>query len=78
MKYVLAWTQYDGVTERVVEKYITQDANNFCFETLKLSEAMVWDSFDEIAEYVEDNEMDDCKIVSIKDKDYFVAKLANT
>lgn len=76
MKYVLVHTQYHADSKAVEEKFIAKDAEHFCFETRKLSEAMVWDNFDDIADYVEENKIDDCKIVMIDDKVYFKAMLA--
>ena len=76
MKYVLVHTQYRDDAKAVVEMFIAQDASHFCFETRKLSEAMVWDDFDDITDYVEENKIDDCKIVMIDDKVYFKAMLA--
>lgn len=76
MKYVLVTTQYWGDSKMVEERYVAHELAAV-HETRKLSEALVWDTFDEIADYVEDNEIDDCRVVHIKDKDYFMAKLAD-
>ena len=76
MKYALLTTQYWPDSEMVEERYIVDDAKYLFFESKKLSEAMVWDTFDEAADYILDNEMDYVRVVPIKDKDYFIAKLA--
>ena len=79
MKYVLKTLPYDprDLVEytKMGDEYISANAGPLCFETRKLSEAMVWDDFDEIADYVEENKMDDCKIVKIKYVEYFKAIL---
>jgi hypothetical protein len=74
MKYVLVQTSYQTDTEMVEELYLSEEPLLF-FETRKLSEAKVWDNFDSIADYVEDNKMDDWKVVCINDKDLFEARL---
>ena len=74
MKYALVQTSYRPDTETVEEFYLSKEALLF-FETKKLSEAMIWDSFDDIAEYVEENEMDAWKVVLVREKELFEARL---
>ncbi len=76
MKYVLVLLPDDPRDRRLGPEYLAKSAEHVFFETRKLSEAKVWDNFDDIADYVEDNKMDEYKVVKIDDKTYFLAKLA--
>jgi hypothetical protein len=43
-----------------------------------LSEAKIWDTFDEATDYVNHYNIDDHKIVLVKDEDVFEARLKGT
>lgn len=73
MKFALVTTAYRPDTCTVEELYIRDVAA--WLHTKKLSDARLWDSFDEIADLVESEEIDDAKIVKIKDKELFEARL---
>lgn len=73
MKFALVTTAYRPDTQTVEELYV-RDAKAW-FHSRKLSDAELWDSFDEAADFLEQEEIDDAKIVRIKDKDLFEARL---
>jgi hypothetical protein len=73
MKFALVTTAFRPDTIMVEELYIRDVAA--WQHTKKLSDARLWDSFDEIADLVESEEINDAKIVRIKDKDLFEARL---
>ncbi len=74
MKYALMQTTYSPQKEMVVELYLMKDLHAWQ-HTIKLSDAMIWDDFDEIADYVEAEKVDDHKVVHIKEEDLFEARL---
>ena len=78
MKYTVKNTAYRGLTETVEEMYVSRVEWSVYFHTSLLSEARVWDTFDEALEYTLNNKMDDHKIVLVKDEDVFEARLKGT
>lgn len=76
MKYVLVQTTYSPQQYMVVELYLTPVEAHFEYST-KLADAMIWNTYDEIANYVEAEKIHDYKIVSIEEKKLFKARLIN-
>ena len=74
MKYVLVQTTYSPQKEMVVELYLAGDLWTWQHST-RLSDARIWDDLDTIADFVEDEKINDYRIVHIKEKDLFKAKL---
>ncbi len=72
MKYALVTTAYRPDTETVEELYIRDVAA--WLHSKKLSDARLWDDFDEVADLVESENIH-AKIVRIKDKELFEARL---
>ena len=82
MKFVLVNTAYRADNLKVDERYLRKyDENEIgstdWFEdlTLKLSHARIWDTFEEAADYIEKEKIDDHKIVLIREEKLFEAKL---
>ena len=75
MKFALMATTYSPQKKTVVELYLTNQETAAWAHTVKLSDAMIWDDFDEIADYVEAQQIDDHKVVHIKEEDLFQARL---
>lgn len=73
MKYALVSTAYRPDTEMVEELYIMDVAA--WKHSRKLSDARLWDSFDEVADLVEYEEINSAKIVKVTDKELFEARL---
>lgn len=74
MKYALVITSYSPQKKMVIELYY---GNGEIFEnpTTKLSEARIWNDFDTVVDFLEENQIDDHKIVDIKEKKLFEARL---
>ncbi len=77
MKYVLKNTSYRGDSETVEEMYLAEDLWAWQ-HTVKLSGAHVWNTFDEIADFIENEDANDHKVVHIKEEDLFQARLKGT
>ena len=77
MKYVLMQTTYSPQKEMVCELYLADDLWTWV-HTVKLSDAHVWNTFDEIADFIEDEDINDHKVEHIKEKDLLEAKLKGT
>ena len=76
MKYALTNTDYRGETRTVEELYLNDSELSPYFHTHKLSETRVWDTFNEAADYANEYGMNsDHKVVKIKEKDLFEARL---
>ena len=78
MKYTLKNTAYRGLTETIESMYISKVTWHVSSHTELLSEAKVWDTLDEIEEYIKDYNIDDHKIVLVKNEDIFEARLKGT
>ncbi len=79
MKYVIVQTTYSPQKEMVVELYLMPIDAYFSSEwphTTLLSDAMVWDTFEEVKHYLSAEKIDDHKIVEVEDKKLFEARLA--
>ena len=72
MKYVLKTTAFRPDTGTVEEYYVR---NIDGFSCIKLSDACVWDSFDEVADLLEEDDTWDAKIVAVSEKELFEARL---
>ncbi len=77
VKYVLVMTTYSPQREMVVELYLKKDPM-ILVETTLLSAARIFDTFDEAADFLEDENLTHHKIVLIKKKKLFEAKLKGT
>ena len=76
MKYALTNTDYRGETGTVEELYLNNNELSPYFHTHKLSETRVWDTFNEAVDYANEYGMNsDHKVVKIKEKDLFEARL---
>ena len=72
MKYALVTTCFRPDTYTVEELYVRDVAA--WLHSKKLSDARLWDDFDELMDLIESEEIH-AKIVTIKDKDLFEARL---
>ncbi len=70
-------TTYAPQKEMVMELYLGEDLWAWQYTTL-LSGAHVWNTFDEIADFIEDEDINDHKVVHIKEEDLFEARLKGT
>ena len=77
MKYALITTTHNPQKEMVEELYLMEGLWEWRHST-KLSDAMIWDDFDTLEAYVASEMIDDHKIVRVKEKDLFEARLKGT
>jgi hypothetical protein len=82
MKYALVQTAYSPQKEMVVELYLmplsaAYQTYDWPHSTL-LTDAMIWDTWDDAMNYIESERIEDHKIVEIDDKRLFEARLART
>jgi hypothetical protein len=76
MKYVLKNTAWRGNTLTVEELYMNGDSWSPYYHTDRLSEARIWNTFDDAADYDRQYGDNEHKVVKIKDKDLFEARLS--
>lgn len=77
MKYVLVQTSYSPQKDMVIETYLRKDPM-FKISTTLLSNAEVFDTFDEAKKFMKYESMTDYKIVGIDEKEFFTRLLKGT